>query len=381
MIDFYTILVALSISTVVIFIIAIKAVQIRLKNLPYLKIIAIFMTASAISFGYGTILRAQHHLWGPAVIMMMHLLILLMFLSGYLYFEALHNIRPPILRFLLFWSLFLIPFIFISVEIEPSFENDLLIYFGFIYSFGYGVLVLGFGIRTLRITRKHYEHDGLKMDTLAFGFTLIGNVVFSTMGILVWYQIIDIYSLERDILMVIGTLFYIIGIVLLMSNSFKNRDYIYFIPIPIHWIMMYNRGGVCVYNRAAVLQETNIEIKSNPVLMSGALQAFSLFFKELLGSNANIRHIDATSSEFIFIQLPKEKGTFIMITSGVNYFLKKSMEDLCASFSDEILDLVENGNNLTEIESRIDVFVKEKFPYLTFQEITDEDRKALLECQ
>ena len=121
----------------------------------------------------------------------------------------------------------------------------------------------------------------------------------------------------------------IVGIAVLMVNQLKSGDYVYYIPVPIHSILIYNYGGVLVYSQTVShAHSAHVLLKESEILISGGLSGFSMFFKEILGSNAKLSHIVASPYEFLFSELPGLSGTMVLITSGANYFLKKSLKNL-----------------------------------------------------
>lgn len=315
-------------------------------------------------FCIGTVMRSVGYLHGPLMIMFMHVFVLCMYFSGYLYFEALKYAKHPILRILFLWSLFIIALILLLKDLNSVNNEPRLFYLGFCFSFGFGIIALLFGIQTMIDTLHVYENEGVKLDTIAFIIVNIGNVFYFIMGVLVGGRFYELESPMRTSLIFIGTSFYVLAIIVFFINSLKNREYIYIIPIPIHRIMIYDAGGICIYNRTTAIKNEKVKIKTSPILVTGALNAFSIFFKEILGTNANIRHIDVTTSEFNIFPLPDNKGSLIFISSGANYFLFRSMKEFCAKIPMECLNMMNSSCSIDEIEQKFDDLIRIMFPYL-----------------
>ncbi len=98
-----------------------------------------------------------------------------------------------------------------------------------------------------------------------------------------------------------------------------------------------------------------------------------MFFKEILGSNAKLSHIVAFPYEFLFSELPGLSGTMVLITSGANYFLKKSLEKFTNLLTFELLDDIKNQLRIDTLTERLDETVTKAFPYLLIEKGEEDD--------
>lgn len=143
-----------------------------------------------------------------------------------------------------------------------------------------------------------------------------------------------------------------------------EQAHFYHIPFPIHQVLIYGPGGLLVYGRKVSSLEGGNVLKKDEILVSGALSAFSTFFKESLGIGAVISHINATEYEFFFVELPKESGTVILLTSGAKKLLQTSLSRLQKSIPDALLAKIRELRHDDEVIGAIDDLVMKTFPYL-----------------
>src|SRR5271157_1279184 len=169
-----------------------KAAKIRLKKSPFIMAIGLLMSLSAAAFASGTLLRLFLNPLSSPLFLLMLILMLGMFFVAYLYFEALLGIKPPLRRLIPMWSLFLIFEILLIINIVPAFGNEIVVYFGFIFTFGFGAFSMIFGIIVMKMTLKIYDHIGVKFDLIAFTFPLGANIVFIVTGFILWFGIYPI---------------------------------------------------------------------------------------------------------------------------------------------------------------------------------------------
>ncbi len=70
----------------------------------------------------------------------------------------------------------------------------------------------------------------------------------------------------------------IVGIAVLMVNQLKSGDYVYYIPVPIHSILIYNYGGVLVYSQTVHAHSAHVLLKESEILISwGFIWFFNVF--------------------------------------------------------------------------------------------------------
>lgn len=194
----------------------------------------------------------------------------------------------------------------------------------------------------------------------------IGLIFLIIYGFL--YLIRDIFFYENayDLLTSIALVFSLIGLLLIISNFVLHPDYLYSIPFPIFNFMIFNEGGTsCYFREVKTLDEIQTR-KNIEHLMAGALSAVSTMFREVLGTGANIRYIDADKFIILVTSLPEKKGIFVVISRGETALFKKSMRRFTHTLPSQLLDEINGMFDLNEISPKIDKFIKTSFPYVVF---------------
>lgn len=366
MIDFYTIAFIASILIAVALISGIKVVQIRVRKSPLLVIIALSMVANAAVFlTVGILLyttRAQQAWIGN----ILNITMCTMFCAAYVYFEMLHTYKAKLAKTLFFWSFFLVTMVILFVIAFYAIEVESYFYLGTAINFSYGFVVMLYATIILTRTLRVSTHKGLVLDRWAVISGMIGAICFVALGVLMVIGDYELNSLVIIILMGIGCSGYAVGLGFLGYNSLKHRDYVYLMPFPIHYIMVYNQGGLTAFSKQVHVKGKDNHFSRGHLLFSGALQGFSSFFKEMLGQETKIQSISLDTHHFIMEQLPLNSGTFLVITSDANYFLKRSISDIAQSVPEDVLEEMNEVVNVGKLEKIFENLLKKHLPYLEF---------------
>jgi hypothetical protein len=286
----------------------------------------------------------------------------------FLYFDMLLEITPSIRRFTLFFGIFSTNILISTLDIFGVFVFPRFIYITGIIGFGLGLITAGFAINVTRITGKIVSHKGLKIDFFAMIALFIALLMLE---ILSWLLVIGFYPEFDEIALLFymgANLLLFFGLIVLFANTLLNGDYVYFIPIAIHSIMIYNRAGLPLFNykgQNSVLQREQ-DNQQIDFLITGAFMALSSIFKELLGQKSKLSYVNAENYEIFLSNLPNDVGTIAIITSGANSILQKSIRNFTHALSPEILDKINNSNELEYFTEILTPLLKKYFPYLIF---------------
>ncbi len=285
--------------------------------------------------------------------------LIFVFFFFYLYFEALTTVKPPLTRVItMSGSLIFIVTLDISNILNLFAVPKLFpLFAGFTYF--YGMLACGFGVSVFRKALATYRKTAIKIDLGVFSATLASTVILQVSG---FSQFIFVSAFDWIMqLFWIGILVFMGAIGLLVINSVINGDYIYYIPHPIQAIMLYNDGGVLVYERT--FESGDQRLLKGPELISSALTAFSSFFKEILGTEAKFSYIHAKNYEFHFADLPENVGTLVLVASSANLILLKSVKKLVHSLPNSLVESIKDFKGKMLLEE-FDKLIKVYFPYL-----------------
>jgi hypothetical protein len=171
---------------------------------------------------------------------------------------------------------------------------------------------------------KIYPKTAVKIDRASI--ILVGSAAFiagtrELIDYIVGNESLTLTNANTDVIFVIAGIVLICGIAIMLVNTLKWGDYIFFIPVPVHVIMVYNDGGLLIYHRQVSPTLGGQGLDEREYLIPSALSAFSTFFQEILGSNEVLTHVSTQSYEFFFSKLPRDKGTIVVIASGSNFYL------------------------------------------------------------
>ena len=280
----------------------------------------------------------------------------------YLHFEALTSIRPKLFTFIILLGL-----------------NSMLLIITLIKSFDLLTDNLSFSIcrkitsvssviifsRVLFIViqvNKNAKIKETKIEIIAMILFLIYVTIFFIRDFLI--KEIILYSLFSQV----GVIFSVLGSILLVLNYILHPNYIYYLPFPIHSIILYNKNGVISYSRN--LDSVGLLQKFPEIVLSGTFSAISILIKETLGSGAKIQKINADQYQIYFINFPKENMTLAVIALGNTYFFQKSLKKLSKLIPHETLKRMnEPGVNLLDIRPEIDKYLLKAFPYIRIKKI------------
>jgi hypothetical protein len=165
-----------------------------------------------------------------------------------------------------------------------------------------------------------------------------------------------------------GDILILIALNLIMLNYIFNRDYIYRIPFPVHNFLIFNKGGVMIYNRDVITMDIPELDFSKKLIVSGILNAISEMIKKTLGEQSNLRFIDAESYQILFSKIPKIESMVAVISSGYNKILLKSLDQFANSIPVQLIEkMSKSSEEKQEINKNIDSLLLKSFPYITLK--------------
>ncbi len=280
----------------------------------------------------------------------------------YLHFEALISIRPKAFTYIILLGLNSMLFIITLIKSFDLLSDDLsFLICSKIMSLG---AVIAFS-RILIIAIKVNQNAKLKETKLEF----IAMLLFLIYAILYFIrnffiQDVMLYSLFSQVSIIFSTL----GSIFMVLNYILHPNYIYYLPFPIHSVILYNKNGVISYSRN--LDSVGLLQKFPEIVLSGTFSAISILIKETLGSGAKIQKINADQYQIYFINFPKENMTLAVIALGNTYFFQKSLKKFSKLIPHETLkSMNEPGVNLLDIRPEIDKYLLKAFPYIRIKKI------------
>ncbi|TXT56204.1 MAG: membrane protein of unknown function [Promethearchaeota archaeon] len=194
----------------------------------------------------------------------------------------------------------------------------------------------------------------------------IGLLLLNIYGFLYLIRDLFLYETYYEFLTSLALIFSLIGLVLIISNFIIHPDYLYLLPFPIFSFMIFNEGGSLCYVRKVKKLDSDTRQQDLEHLMAGAFTAVSNMFKEVLGTGANIRYIDADTFKILVTALPKKKGVLVVISRGETALFKNSIKRFTRTWSPQLLKEVNEIVDLNELRPKIDVLIKSSFPYVVF---------------
>jgi len=287
----------------------------------------------------------------------------LVFFNAYLYYESLLNFKPPLGRFVFFFSIFVFLIGLMLLDVFEVYHSENLFILTYLSGSFASIFVLYVLFKTLKIN----NHNAVKVDIFAVFLMFIGTIAYTFHGILIYLGIITRFTAESSTIYSICAIFMLGAVLVLGINSHLYGDYIHFLPVQIHTILIYNKAGILAYSQNFSSDKGEV-LKQPEMLISGALMAFDGFFKEILGANANLKHIYATGFEFMFAEIPEDKGNIVIITSKANYFIYKSLKKFSQSVPPEIVEIINKAGMRGKYQEELNQLIKKHFPYLIFIE-------------
>ena len=194
----------------------------------------------------------------------------------------------------------------------------------------------------------------------------IGLVLLITYGS--FYLIRDLFFYENyyELFTSVALIFSLIGLLLIISNFILHPDYLYLLPFPIYSFMIFNEGGSPCYVRKVEKLDSEEPQPNLDHLMAGAFTAVSNMFKEVLGTGANIRYIDADQFIILVSSLPKKRGVFVVISQGETALFKNSMIRFTHTWTPQMLEEINELFDLNKLQPKIDELIRSSFPYVVF---------------
>ncbi len=346
-----------------------KGSRIPLFDSPYLALIAL----SAVSFGTQFLLMMYFQAMGNPELSLLFqktatLSFLFVFMWGYFYHERFISVTPPLSRLGLMLSLFAFILALHILSIAGIFQDLHLVTLVYGLTYTYGIIYHVFAIRVYFRILKIWNETAVKIN-IACMFLIGTCATVSTLTY--WLETLNIVMMnspEELILLSISSLALITGLTSLIIMNLKWSDFIYYIPFPIHAIMIYNSGGVLIYFRNVYSKSGETTLRRDESLISGALSGLSSFFQEVLGLGTKLTHVSASNYDFFFLHFPGESGTLAVLTSGANALLKQSIERFRKGIKPEWLAEMEKPLQTQKFEKEIDTLLSKTFPYLVIRE-------------
>ncbi len=275
----------------------------------------------------------------------------------FLHFEALISFRPNRILFSILLGLNSMLFIITFIKSFDLLSDD--------QSFSICRQILSVGAiiafsRIIFITIKVNQNAKLKetkLEVIAMLLFLIYAIIFFIRDFFLQKNML--YSLFSQV----GIIFSALGSILLVLNYLLHPNYIYYLPFPIHSMILYNKDGVISYSRN--LHSVGLLQKFPEIVLSGTFSAISILIKETLGSGAKVQKINADKYQIYFINFPEENMTLAVIALGNTYFFQKSLKKFSKLIPHETLKRMnEPGVNLLELRPEIDKYLLSAFPYI-----------------
>ena len=332
----------------------------RIRINPFLKINGICMIFFSIIFFIITYYNYVGIIIHPNLRRLILIPLSIIFFSSYLYYEFLMNLQPDFLRFGIFLGLSLTN----QISLISNMLGIYLIDYSFFLTFFLGMIMTIFAMITLRKTNKNLSIRAIKLDFFSKIILFMSTIFFQIMGILSLHFEDPLKNTTVMAYYWVGVLLFSISYFILLYGNYIQGEDILFLPIKINTFLLYNNGGMLIYDLKVDLEGITMLGESENII-SGALMAFSIFFKEILGPKTKLNFINATSYNFLFSTLPEETGTLAIIASKANYFLKRSLNKFSSSIPKEIFSQLNNPGGISnETSVLIDNFIKKNFPYL-----------------
>jgi len=280
----------------------------------------------------------------------------------YLHFEALISIRPKILTYTILLGLNSMLLIITLLKSFDLLTDDLS------FSICRKIISVGAVIAFSRVlflvikVNNNAKIKETKIETIAMLLFLIYTIIFFIRDFFI--QEIMLYSLFSQV----GIIFSSLGSIFMVLNYVLHPNYIYYLPFPIHSVILYNKNGIISYSRN--LDSVGLIQKFPEIILSGTFSAISILIKETLGSGAKIQKINADQYQIYFINFPKENMTLAVIALGNTYFFQKSLKKFSKLIPHETLKRInEPGVNLLDIRPEIDKYLLKAFPYIRIKKI------------
>lgn len=359
--------VGLSISAIVIFIYTFIRVKKRLQKTPYLLLSAVSAVIFAIFYVVTSYFRIIEHPWYAIIGTLANLPVIFIAIFGYLYYEAFLTETPPLKRLLIIlllsiFSIIITVFSTIQVNINPRLTS-LAMFSAFFLASMCSLFAIIVNLKTLKV----FNHKALKFDLIAMILAFTACIFIQIVGLLSFFHIFDPSDFRLVLLFWLGNVLFMASFFFLMINSIKNEEYIYLLPFPIQAILVYNAAGLSIYERL-VSNKDDSKLNKGKNLMSGALVAFSVFFKEVLGANAKLTFVNANDFKFYFSDFPQNLGTIVIVGSGSNYYLKRAINKFAKDIPDNIIELLKDPGvvDVDKFGQEFDKLIKDAFPFIFF---------------
>lgn len=274
----------------------------------------------------------------------------------YVHCVALINSRPSLLAQMFFTSLNSAILLITLLNSFDLLADD--IAFGIIMKISSTIKVVAL-LFSVIIEFKIFSNTKLttvKIELISMIILLVYAIVLFIRDFLISSEIASILSQISWYLVLLGSL-------MLIFNFISHANYIYYLPFPIHSIIVYNEGGILSYTQK--FSSSNLANQLPDHLISGVYSAISSLVKDTLGVGAQLQHINADKYQIYFKETPHSKATLAVIALGKSFFFKKSLNKFIKSMPHGILDGINQpGVALSDFQQEIEEHIKNSFPYI-----------------
>lgn len=282
-------------------------------------------------------------------------------IAGYYYYEGMINDRPVIARNMFFLVLFSGAITYLILNLVGFLDSEYADTVGIIISSWFGTIFHVFAIFVTKKILSLFNRRNIKIDFHSLILVCIATFV---MG---WYYLLGLFPVSLTLINtigLIGAIFFSVGIGILAMNQYKYGDYIFYTPVPIHAVMLYNGAGILVYSRNVHPDNIRPLFGNKDELISGALTAFQLFFREILGMSTRLNRIEASGYEFFFAPLDHDQGTCVLVASGANYYLHKGLKKFVSNITPEFAERINKDPAISDFQAILDDLLIKSFPFL-----------------
>ncbi len=340
--------------------------RLKKKQVSFYLMVALAFALVSQLFYFGYLIIIQSNLDSSRYFeISSYLFLLVVFFFVYLHFEAISNIKPSFWRYTITLTYTTICISFGSL-IFFNIISDYNLYYLILYWIysGYGVFIL---LYPLKVSINSYlltKEKATVLEMLSICLILLSNIVYIFEYPLNLYKInpfTNFFLTISDLSIVL----FLIGLIILMSNYLINPDYLYRLPFPVYEIVIINKAGNIAYDQRLSSVKALELYSERGFRMIGVLSVISKIIKETLGTENQLKSIDSGNYKIFFSQIPNESGLVAILSSGLNYFLQKSLDNFAQFIP---MDLIENINSAKALDedaiNKLDTLFLKHFPYL-----------------
>ncbi len=340
--------------------------KLKKKQISSYLMVALAFALVSLLFYFGYLLTIQSNLDSSIYFEgLSYLFLLIVFFFVYLHFEAISSIKPSLWRYSITLTFTIVCLSFGSLiffNIISDFNLYYLILY-WIYSV-YGVFILLYPLKVSKNSYMLTKEKATVLEMLSIFLILSSNI-----GYIIEYPL-NLYKINPFAHFVISmtdfsNILFLIGLIILMSNYLINPDYIYRIPFPVYEIVIISKAGNIAYDQRLSSVIAPELYSERGFLMIGVLSIISKIIKETLGTENQLKSIDSGNYKIFFSQIPNERGLVAILSSGLNYFLQKSLDNFAQFIPMDLIEKINSAKALDEdTTNKLDTLFLKNFPYL-----------------